>query len=406
MKKLTAVLLIFVLFFTACGHSPNGVESLMEEVPARVVCLAEQPDCGAEAADFAIRLFQCSLEEETNTLISPLSVLSALAMTANGADGKTLTQMEATLGLPTGDLNAYLYSFLDGQSDQLKLANSIWFKDAESLQVSQDFLETNANYYHADLYKAAMDASTADAINSWVDEHTDGMIPKIMEEMDSDTVMCLINALAFDAKWEEIYMDHQVGESTFNTAGGFPRTVEYMNSTEYAYLEDAHATGFIKYYEGRDYAFVALLPNEDVTVAEYVDSLTGAHLQELLENPQNILTYASLPKFETDYSTELSGVLQAMGMTDAFDVNRADFSRMCSSDNGNIYISQVLHKTYISVAEEGTRAAAVTEVIMAEGAAIIEDYRKVVLNRPFLYMIIDCDENLPLFIGAMMDTEG
>lgn len=401
MKRRTAMLLVLALLLTACGNIQATAKNLMGDVPARIVCLAEQPDRSTEAADFALKLFQESLDGERNTLVSPLSVLLALGMTANGADGETLAQMEHTLGSDVENLNYYLYSLMDGQSDQLKLANAIWFRD-HGLTVKDTFLETNANYYQADMFQAPMNAATAGEINAWVEEHTDRMIPGIIDELDPDTVMCLVNALAFDAKWEEIYLEHQVGESTFNAANGLPRTVEYMNSQEYAYLEDENATGFVKYYEGRNYAFAALLPNEGVSVEDYVNSLTGTHLQEMLASPRRITTYATMPKFETEYDAELSEVLKAMGITDAFDADGADFSRMATAEY-NIYISQVLHKTEISVAEEGTRAAAVTAVIAAYGAAPIEDYRTVTLNRPFVYMIFDCQENVPLFLGTLLD---
>lgn len=401
MKRRTAMLLVLALLLTACGNIQATAKNLMGDVPARIVCLAEQPDRSTEAADFALKLFQESLDGERNTLVSPLSVLLALGMTANGADGETLAQMEHTLGSDVENLNYYLYSLMDGQSDQLKLANAIWFRDY-GLTVKDTFLETNANYYQADMFQAPMNAATAGEINAWVEEHTDRMIPGIIDELDPDTVMCLVNALAFDAKWEEIYLEHQVGESTFNAANGLPRTVEYMNSQEYAYLEDENAAGFVKYYEGRNYAFAALLPNEGVSVEDYVNSLTGTHLQEMLASPRRITTYATIPKFETEYDAELSEVLKAMGMTDAFDADGADFSRMATAEY-NIYISQVLHKTEISVAEEGTRASAVTAVIAAYGAAPIEDYRTVTLNRPFVYMIFDCQENVPLFLGTLLD---
>ncbi len=405
MKKLTAIFLILALFLTACGASPDGVESLMEDVPARVICLAEEPVGSAEATDFVVRLFQNSLKEGKNTLISPLSVLSALAMTANGADGGTLAQMEEALGMTTESMNPYLYSFMDGQTDALKLANSIWFKDSESLTVKDTFLETNANYFHADLFKTAMDNATLEAVNNWISEKTDGTIPKMLDQINSNTVMYLINALAFEAAWETVYTDTQIREHIFTKEDGTQQTVEFMSSEEYSYLEDENATGFLKYYEGRNYAFAALLPNEGVSVADYVASLTGEHLQELLTNSEQVTTYARLPKFETEYSVEMSDILKAMGMTDAFDVELADFSRLGSSDNGNIYISQVLHKTFLSVAEQGTKAGAATVVEMAEGAALIEDYRTVTLDRPFVYMLIDCEENLPFFIGTLMDVD-
>ena len=192
-------------------------------------------------------------------------------------------------------------------------------------------------------------------------------------------------------------------------ADGTRQDVDMMHSEEYTYLEDDLATGFIKYYKDRRYAFVAMLPNEGVTISQYVDSLTGEHLRELLNNPQDLTVFASIPKFETEYDIEMSEVLQEMGMTDAFDWQVADFSRLgtYNVDGMNICINRVLHKTFISVSEQGTRAGAATAVEMvAEGAMEIVEFKEVVLDRPFVYMLIDCETNLPFFIGTMMNVNG
>lgn len=401
MKQRIAIVLILALTLTACSAASGSVD-LMADVPERVICLAEQPEGGEAAADFALGLFRACLEEGENTLVSPLSVLSALTMTANGAEGETRTQMETVFGTTLEQLNPYLYNCLDSQSGELKLANSLWFLDSPGLTVEKDFLETNANYYRAEIYKTPMDGGTLKDINGWVSEKTDGRIPEILETLSPDTVMVLLNALAFEAEWEQVYEEHQVREGTFTTEDGQTRTVEMMSSEEFAYLEDENATGFLKYYNGRRYAFAALLPNEGVSVSEYVSSLTGAGLQELLGNPRDIPTYVKLPKFETEYSADLSEILGGMGMTDAFDPGLADFSRMGSAEE-NIYISQVLHRTFLSVAEQGTQAGAATAVVMASGATRIEEYREVTLDRPFVYLLIDCEENLPFFIGALME---
>ena len=411
MKKLTAILLTLSLLLCGCAASqpepaPGEVlTDLMADVPARVVCLAEEPDCAVSAAQFAVALFQNSLEEDKNTLLSPLSVLSALAMTANGAEGETRTQMENAMGMTVEDLNAWLYAYMEDQDDSLKLANSIWFTNSSGFAVEQSFLETNAGYYRADIYKAAMDSHTLDAINNWVSEKTDGTIPEILDQIPEDAVMYLVNALAFEAEWPEIYEETQVHEATFTKEDGTEQTVELMNSTESHYIEDASATGFIKYYKGGQYAFVALLPNEGVSVAEYVASLSGAALQEMLANAQETTVYAAIPKFETEYSVEMAEVLKAMGMTDAFDIDLADFSNMGTCADGNLFINRVLHKTYISVAEQGTKAGAATVVEMVCGSAFLPDPREVTLDRPFVYMIVDCERNLPLFIGTLMDTQ-
>ena len=412
MKRFIALFLVFAMALSLTGCSQVSANDLMKEVPAKAVDVLPDMDEGsAAAADFGVRLFQTSMEEGKNTLISPLSVLYALAMTSNGADGNTLAQMEQVLGMDCDNLNSFMLAYLDllpeSEKYKMSLANSIWFKDDPNFIVEQSFLQTNADYYGAGAYKAAFDEGTRNDINNWVKEHTDGMIPEIIDEIPDEAIMYLVNALAFEAEWADVYEEHQVREGRFTTEDGTRQDVDMMHSQEYTYLEDDMATGFMKFYKDRRYAFVAMLPNEGVTVSEYVDSLSGKQLQNLLTSPQDITVYASMPKFETEYDIEMSEVLQEMGMTDAFDWMIADFSRLgtYNVDGMNICINRVLHKTYISVTEQGTKAGAATAVEMvAEGAAEIQEYREVVLDRPFIYMLIDCETNLPFFTGTMMDV--
>ena len=414
MKRIIALMLVlaFSLGLTAC--SQVSANDLMKDVPAKAVDVLPDMDAGAAvAADFGVRLFKTSMEEGKNTLISPLSVLYALAMTANGADGETLAQMEQVLGMDVDNLNSYMLAYLDllpeSKDYKMSLANSIWFKDDPNFLVEQSFLQTNADYYGAGAYKVAFDEGTRNDINNWVKEHTDGMIPEIIDEIPDEAIMYLVNALAFDAKWADEYEEHQIREGRFTMEDGTRQDVDMMHSEEYTYLEDDLATGFIKYYKDRRYAFVAMLPNEGVTVSQYVESLPGEHLRELLNNPQDVTVFASIPKFETEYDIEMSEVLQEMGITDAFDWQVADFSKLgtYNVDGMNICINRVLHKTFISVTEQGTRAGAATAVEMvAEGAAEIIEYKEVVLDRPFVYMLIDCETNLPFFIGSMMNVNG
>ena len=414
MKKLIALLLVFAMALGMTACSQVSANDLMKDVPAKAVDVLPDMDAGAAAAaDFGVRLFKTSMEEGENTLISPLSVLYALAMTTNGADGETLTQMEKVLGMDVDKLNSYMLAYLDllpeSKDYKMSLANSIWFKDDPNFAVEQSFLQTNADYYGAGAYKAAFDEGTRNDINNWVKEHTDGMIPEIIDEIPDEAIMYLVNALAFDAKWADEYEEHQIREGRFTMEDGTRQDVDMMHSEEYTYLEDDMATGFIKYYKDRKYAFVAMLPNEGVSVSQYVGSLTGEHLRELLNNPQDVTVFASIPKFETEYDIEMSEVLQEMGMTDAFDWQVADFSRLgtYNVDGMNICISRVLHKTFISVSEQGTRAGAATAVEMvAEGAMEIVEFKEVVLDRPFVYMLIDCETSLPFFIGTMMNVNG
>ena len=397
---------------------------------------SSQGEAGAQAestavADFGLRLLQVCMEnaedpfppyasvpqnvnEKTeagrNVLVSPLSVISALAMTAGGAKGETLGQMEEVFGMSVPELSAFLSDYQAGlpagESYRLSMANGIWFTDDERFTVEPDFLQACADSFGAAARKAPFDDSTLKEINQWVEESTDGMIEEILDEIPSDAVMYLVNALTFDAEWERIYNEYEVREGEFTKADGTVQQAEMMYSEESQYLEDEYATGFLKYYADRKYAYAALLPKEGMSVAEYVATLDGGKLLDILANPMQLQVNAAIPKYENEYGAELSEMLQQMGMPDAFDMGKADFSGIGRSTDGNIFISRVLHKTYIAVDERGTKAGASTAVEMKDECAMAEDYiRTVCLNRPFLYMIIDCESNLPVFIGTLEGME-
>ena len=410
---LWSVLLVCAMAINLTGctsqvQAKNLVENMTPKDVEPTTDLSSQNDA---VTDFALRLFQNTNTTTENTLISPLSVLCALSMTANGANAKTLEEMEQVLGMTPEDLNQYLYTYVrnlpQGENYKLSLANSIWFTDDERFTVRENFLQTLTDYYKADIYAAPFDNQTCKDINNWVEENTDGMIPEILDQIPPNAVMYLINALAFDARWSETYKKYQVREGDFTKEDGTIQKADFMYSTEHSYLEDDRATGFVKYYKGGKYAFVALLPKDGIDLSQYISSLTGDALHDLLNEPAYTTVYTSIPKFESEYSVEMSEILKAMGMTSAFDPATADFTDLGSSTAGNIYINRVLHKTYISVEEEGTKAAAVTAVEPGDGAAIEqEEPKEVYLDRPFVYMLIDCENNIPFFMGTMTDMDG
>lgn len=377
------------------------------ETPDAVVDMAGDEAADA-AADFGVKLFQNCLGGG-NTLVSPLSVLEAMAMAANGAAGDTLTQMEDAFGADLDSLNAWLYAWVhalpDAEGGAVHVANSLWLNDSGKFTVAPDFLQINAAYYGADVYEEPFVPALADEINAWVSEHTAGRIEQIVDEVPADAMTYLVNALSFDGAWEDVYREDQVRAGAFTAADGSERDADFMSSTEQMYLEDGHAAGFIKYYEGRQLAFAALLPEEGMSVEDYAAALTGSHLRRLLSGArEDVLVDAAIPKFSSEYGAELSRVLAAMGIEDAFDMDKADFSRLGKSEDGNIYISRVMHKCTIDVHEKGTEAGAATALeIRAAGMAI--PGKPVYLDRPFVYMLIDCAANVPIFIGAVTDLE-
>ena len=228
-----AFVLLCSIIFNLVGCTAVSATNLMAGIsPNEVKKEEDLSSMNVSVTDFALRLLKAERNGEKNTLISPLSVLSALAMTANGARGETLRQMEAVLGMTSDELNSYIYSyarfFPQGDKYILNLANSIWFTDDSRFTVNTDFLQTNADYYGADAYKAPFDNSTLRDINNWVKKRTDGMIPRVLDKISSDAVMYLVNALAFEAEWSKIYEKQDVRDAVFTKTDGTKQDVELM----------------------------------------------------------------------------------------------------------------------------------------------------------------------------------
>ena len=174
-----------------------------------------------------------------------------------------------------------------------------------------------------------------------------------------------------------------------------------MSSEEMSYIKDGQSTGFIKPYK-KGYSFVAILPNKGVTVKQYVSGMTGTKFRKMIRSEKESFTEAGIPKFTCEYTKTLNDTLKSLGITDAFSEN-ADFSKMGTLKNGGLCIGNVLHKTYITVNENGTRAGAVTSVGMNATSAYTP--HKVILNRPFVYAIIDNHTDLPVFIGTVTSVK-
>ena len=410
--KISGIVIAVLLITGVLRPGLIGSHNLMAGIePQAVAPQAIDDRFRAASAEFAIELFRRANPDAKNALISPLSIMLALSMTQNGAGGETLAQMQRAVGrdIPLDETNRYLAGYVAGLAStpeaKLAIANAIWLRDDPSLSVHEAFLQANANYYNAAAYRADFTSpQVVKDINRWVNQNTDGMIDGIIDEIDANAIMYLLNTLAFDAKWSSVYHKENVHRDVFTGLDGQTTMADFLRSTESHFIEGPDVTGFTKSYQGGQYNFVALLPNEGLDVREYVQSLTGEQWLSLLDNTSNTIVRTALPKFSYEYDLELKDLLADMGMIDAFEPT-ADFSRMAHSQQGNIFIGSVLHKTFISVTEQGTRAAAVTSVIPAPAAGPPTRIETVILDRPFVYAIVDSQTNLPLFIGTVMDLQ-
>ena len=415
MKKRVLAIILLAVFCSALfacnvgrigGSTDKGDEDIIEVPVEKPVPLPEPlPETFADAvAKFSLDLFRHAFSSDKNTVISPTSALIALAMVANGAGGNTLSEMLVLLGgsLTQEELNdalfAYVHSFVSDEKTKVKIANSAWFREG-GIDVNADFLKLCADIYNAEAKKSAFGGGTVKEINDWVKKNTDGLINKIVEEIPSDAIMYLINAVLFDGKWAEVYNENSITEGVFHAHDGEDVVAKFMHSGEYSYLSDIDTTGFLKPYAGGRYSFATFLPDESISIEDYVKTLSPAKFSALISGAEACKVIASLPKFTAEYEITLNDALYDMGMRDAFLPDIADFTRLGTS-YGNIFIGSVMQKAVIEVSEKGTKAAAVTGVIAMPTS--VSDSKYVTLDRPFVYAIIDNATGLPLFIGAQL----
>lgn len=414
MKRMIAFLLLISLCtgLCACGSdvyassatllTPKGAEMKPSEAELT-------KDFYAKQNDLAWKIFSSALSQskEKNVLLSPLSIQIALCMTANGADGETLDEMEALLcgGDSIADWNGLLSSYLSSlpseEKAKLHIANSIWYRGgANPIEVKDDFLNTCAYHYGAEVYRASFNEQAIRDINAWVSKNTDGMIPKMIEQLDSQTAMVLLNALCFDAKWQNSYGSDDIRDGKFTALDGSKQNAEFMYSCEGRYLRLPNAAGFVKSYAAGGYKFAALLPDEGVDIYEFVQSLSPEEIYAQLNQPTDVSVHAYLPKFSCEYGMNMKELLCSLGMPTAFDEDMADFSKMSITP---LCIDDVIHKTKITVDESGTKAAASTAVIVKDTAAVLPQRSETVrLDRPFVYLILDSN-NVPVFIGILTE---
>ena len=413
---LTAALALLMLLSVPVQMTSCALRVSAEEISAGYTRKATENVPVSDAfvaamADFSLTLTNTTLsmekEGKANHLISPLSAMICLSMLANGAEGETLAQMETVLGMPIEELNKNLYAYTCdlyvGEDCKVSLADSIWYRDGDSFTVREEFLQTCADWYEARQYAAPFDESTRGDINAWAKKYTDGMIDTILEDpIPVDTVMYLINALVFDAKWEEEYEKKDIDADIFTDCKGVEHAVEMLCSEESRYLTVEGGFGVARPYKGNGYYFVGLLPEEGVDIYDFAASVTGEAWVAMWEEQTRTTVYTRIPEFTYASDMELTPVLQEMGMTDLFDEGLADLTGIGQGASGNLYCSGVYQKTFIEVNRHGTKAAAITWAEnKCEAADAIVEPKYVYLDRPFVYAIVDGKTGLPLFVGVV-----
>jgi len=427
MNRITIALGIsLVLGLTACGNQAieetgasceqeeREQEDDFDEIDLEKVAYNEESMVDGYQ-NYSISLFQkCVAEsnENSNVMISPTSVMMALELVEAGAVGDTSHQITEMIcpGASHEEVQSFAADMREQMNTtetvQMSVANSLWInEDRIADRMNDSYVSYVENTFGALATTVPFDEAATTEVNNWVSENTNGMIDQIVDRLSEDACLLLVNAIAFEGEWEQPYEEHQIEDGEFSNSDGSVSDVTMLNGNSDVYYETENATGFIQYYSGQEYAFVAMLPKENQSANEFAAFLTADSYQEFIDSASyDYMVVTQMPEFKSEFDMEMNNVLcNEMGITDAFNPETANFSGIADISEGNLYINRVLHKTFIELDRNGTRAAAVTAIEMTENCCVVEEsvIKEVILDRPFAYAIVETETMTPIFIGTM-----
>jgi serpin B len=384
------------------SHPPTPLSQLPRSLTAGEMQVSQS------ANEFAFRLFKqlSATQPNENVFVSPLSVSFSLGMAMNGASGTTLDEMRSTLGFGAAELaqinDGYrglmaLEAGLD-PSTTFEIANSVWYR--QTLTVNQSFIDQVKQTFDAEVRASPFDASTISQVNGWVNDRTHGKIPTILDKIDADNVMFLINAIYFKGSWREQFDPADTQDGPFAALDG-TQTVKLMHRNAEGKTLPLSSTESLTVgeltYGNSAFVMTVLMPTSGNDVNGLAASLDTAAWRATLAGLHEVKADVSLPKLKLEYKRELSTDLQALGMRVPFMPDIADFSAM-SPVGRQLYISFVMHKTFVNVDEVGTEAAAVTNT----GISLTSLPPCLCVQRPFIFAIRERFSGTILFIGKIV----
>ena len=360
--------------------------------------------------EFSYRLMTEGLVhlEQENPVLSPISAYMALSMAATGARGETKEELESLLGAEHRHLSEQCMAILQSRAAvELELANSAWLD--QRFQAKEEWLAGIQEAYRGEVYRADLSSrQTMKAINTWAKEHTRGLVKDFLPRpMTEDARLALLNALYLEADWWSSFEGYATHKQTWYREDGGEKQVQTMNKglATFDYVADTDMDGVVLPFQGEELVFLAIRPQAGQTARELYSQLTPRQIASLLAGREERLMNLSLPKFTVSCDQELNELLQGLGVKRAFDPELADFSGLGTDEEGwPLYVSLVRQKAVIELNEEGVKAGAVTIVEMRAGAAMpAKEPVEMNLNHPFVYMILDLETQVPLFVGILDD---
>jgi serine protease inhibitor len=367
----------------------------------------------AANTQFALTMLQ-QLDDASageNLCFSPLSLALALSMTLNGAEGETYDAIAKTLGYTEQKLDAInaqarALSRLLNPADKsitVRMANGLWVQ--QGFPLKPDFLRALLSYYEAraETVDFLKPEATADAINAWVKEQTQGLIEKLFQagDFDAQTRLALVNTLYFEGAWQFPFPKDATSDAPFYLESGATKQVPMMRLSERLpyYTGEGFQAVALPYGEG-DYRFYLFLPDKGRTVAEFRKQLTPENWAKWLGAFRVVQGSLQMPRFKIEAKYDLKPPLSALGMGVAFDPDRADFSRIADVAPERLFIQKAIQKAVVEVDEEGTKAAAATGITVGVTSVPVDQF-SLVADRPFLFAIVHQPTGTVLFVGVV-----
>ena len=352
--------------------------------------------------EFALKFFAQTFATEplANIVISPLSVYLALSLLYKGANGITKKEIRALLDSHNLDLEAFnqsnlvLVNTLNNQSKQanISIANSLWIK--KGVSIHQKYIDTLKYFYQAEI--ANLDFNNPDSlkkINQWVQEKTKSKISKIVDRIDRDQVLFLINAIYFKGNWATPFNEQLTQKRPFFQLDGSTKQVDLMSIYgSYAYLENEIFQVVSLPYTDINFSLDVYLPKKGIKLKKLLDTFNLENWQTWTNQLKRNEGTLEIPRFKLDFTITLNKILEKLGIGSAFNPKQANFSALTDM---SVYVSEVLHKTYLAVNEQGTEAAAVTSIGM-RATAIMPSGKPFIFraDRPFLCVLRENDSLL------------
>jgi serine protease inhibitor len=406
-----------ILFIIIIGAVLSGLNSCSKnkatdtpKTPGQISLNQHQKQLVVSNNAFGFDIFKTIMKAEgndKNVFISPLSISLALAMTYNGANGATKTEMQNTLRFPdltSDDINGYFQKISSAliQVDpkvNLGLANSIWYRN--DFSVLPAFIQVNQDYFNAEVQSLDFSSpAAANTINNWVSDKTNKRIPKVIDQINGDIIMLLINAIYFKGSWMYEFEKNGTHDLNFILADASSITTPMMHQKgSFNYFSNEQFSAVEMPYGQGNFTMVVLLPNDSHNTSDIVANLSSENWDSWINNFSKQTVDITFPRFKFEYERYLNNDLIGLGMPKAFSSGEADFTNI--NANGGLYISFVKHNSFVEVNETGTEAAAVTTVAMGTTAGPNPSYYTFLANKPFLFAIRETTTNTILFIGKV-----